>query len=141
MGSTLCCLPLAPSVQCCLDRQHLTGNLPGAETGVWPRGAAVNIDPGGVGGGAQPCTLLMPTARPGAKYPIQQHPILGAAGRSTHSQFTVNSESTRQSTHSQLHSQLNGQRGSQILDLHDEIVGTGWSSGLTKRRDAGTGPS
>ena len=25
--------PLAPSVQCCLDREHLTGTLPGAETG------------------------------------------------------------------------------------------------------------
>ena len=35
---------------------------------------------------------------PGALCPIQEHARLGAVGRSTHSQLTVNSQSTRQST-------------------------------------------
>ena len=83
-------LPLAPSVQCCLDREHLRGSLPGAETGVRPRGAAVNID--SRAHGSWPQLGLGPSIRYNS-IPYQGLPDV---------QLTVNS----QSTHSQLDSQL-----------------------------------
>ena len=93
-------LPLAPSVQCCLDREHLRGTLPGAETGVRPRGAAVNIDPGGSEGRGvhshAHCSWPQLGLGPSIRYnsiPYQGLPDV---------QLTVNS----QSTHSQLDSQL-----------------------------------
>ena len=62
---------------------------------------------------------------PGALCPTQEDARLGAVGRSTHSQLTVNSQSTRQSTHSQLNSQLNGPRDRQILELYKGLVEKG----------------
>ena len=101
-------LPLAPSVQCCLDGEHLRGTLPGAETGVRPRGAAVNIDPGGGqrGGG---CTAMHTAHGHSSAWGLVSDTTASHTrgcrtfnSQSTHSQLTVNStvnsQSTQQST-------------------------------------------
>ena len=105
MGSTLCCLPLAPSVQCCLDREHLRGTLPGAETGVRPRGAAVNIDPGGGQGGGWGVHSHGHSSAWGLVSDTTASHTRGCRtfnSQSTRSQLTVNStvnsQSTQQST-------------------------------------------
>ena len=97
-GSTRCCLPLAPSVQCCLDREHLRGHPPGALIGVWLRGAAANIDSGGSGGAGThthrptpaPSLWAQPRGRPARQLTVKP--------RSTHGQLTVNSTVNSRST-------------------------------------------
>ena len=128
MGSTLCCLPLAPSVQCCLDREHLRGNPPGALIGVWLRGAAANIDSGGSGGAGTHTHTDPRLRRPFGHCREGAQPV---NSRSSHGQLTVNSRSTQRSTHGQLNGQLSCPRDGSALDLHYEFVNR-WSSGLTE---------
>ena len=94
--------PWPPSVQCCLDREHLRGHPPGALIGVWLRGAAANIDSGGSGGAGThththtqrptpaPSLWALPRGRPARQLTVKP--------RSTHGQLTVNSTVNSRST-------------------------------------------